>query len=109
MATNQVFRPFEVHHVDPIGDVLQIHAVEATVPDRLLPQWVYLDAVWRRVGGSRVRSWYATWDGGPISLPTVIGDGSQSLAQLVTWLERHGYRDVTPGLGGRPEYQRTAV
>jgi hypothetical protein len=106
MARTTDFHPFEVDHNSPVGTILQINTVRATVPADLLPRRVQLQSSWRNVGGARAMNWFAQHDGGVISLPTILGDGSQALAQLVEWLGRHGYRDVTPGLGDPMEFER---
>jgi hypothetical protein len=101
-------RPYDVEQNDYVGTILRIHSVAATVPDDLLPRRVRLMASWRREGGCNLRSWYADHDSGIISFPTVAGDGTQSLKQLIDWLEARGYREITDPDDPNAIYERIA-
>lgn len=73
-------------------DVLRITDLNTVIPDRFLPKIVRLAATFSRGRyGPCCLNWYANTDHGIISLPDVIGDGSESLAQLTMWLEARGY------------------
>jgi hypothetical protein len=85
------FSPFRFSQDDILGQTLRVYAVQATVPDRYLPDRVHLDSTWVSRGGRHLFSWLAQHEAGSIHLPTVPGDGSQDLRQLEEWLTRHGY------------------
>jgi hypothetical protein len=100
------FQPREIEHHEMIGSILSINAIQATVPDQLLPDRVTLRSSWRSLGGTKTRHWYAQHNSGQITLPPIPGDGEEDLRQLIDWLKRNGYRDETPGLGDPMEFAR---
>lgn len=91
------FKPFQTHDVEELGKCLMIHAINAKIPDALLPRKVEIEGPtyhWRY--GPQ---YYLTSKDGPvahISFPDVPGDGEPSLRAVIGWLERHGYRGVNP-------------
>lgn len=102
------FRPFETTFVPQIGTILNVNAVNATIPDRLLPERVRINHTYTKTPTPWLE-YFLQHEGGIISLPNRPGDGGPSLRQLHTWLDRQGYRpdkDSGPGFGVYDEYVR---
>ncbi|MDR3634368.1 MAG: hypothetical protein P4L84_11235 [Isosphaeraceae bacterium] len=102
----ETFRPWTVQYIEEIGDLLKINAINASVPIELLPERLTICHAWVPIGASRCLNYYASHDGGLISFPKIAGDGSQSLRQLESWLQRQGYTCVSDDFEMPAIYER---
>lgn len=101
------FQPFETEWVPQIGKILRINAIHATIPPALLPKRVRVHGAWRRRFATTWREYFLMHQDGMITLPDRPGDGEPSMRQLLDWLKRQGYREVSNMLDdGVLEFER---
>lgn len=110
MTMTTEFRPFEVDHSAErwVGTILRVNAVNATIPDSLLPKRVRINKTYTKTATPWLE-YFLQHPSGMVSLPRQPGDGGPSLRQLLGWLDRQGYRpaaDSSSGFGVPDEYVR---
>jgi hypothetical protein len=111
MTTTAGFKPFEVDRSveQLVGTILNVNAINATIPESILPRRVRIKSSWRKRLGATWMQFFLDHDGGLISFPDAPGDGEPSLRQAIGWLERHGYREISDPIDGIFLWERAGI